>query len=268
MASLWELMHDCIPDDHSRQVHSRYYIEEVMSAADAPHTVVDLGCGDGSSAQIFRKFKPDIRWIGVDIERSESARALQDEEVIIYDGLHLPFKDNSVPLIYSNQVFEHVRHPEQLLREIQRVLLPSGIFIGSTSQLEPYHSWSLWSYTVYGFRIILEDAGLRLTEIRPGIDGIALIQRQWNGSRPQDNAWFETSPLNAELDEWGSTTTQRPALVNARKLQFCGQFAFRAQKPQIAAADVRSRYLRAASRVLPVPLRRTLRKAIPDRWLS
>ena len=56
-----------------------------MSAGDAP-TVVDLGCGDGISAQIFRKFEPDVRWIGVDIERSETARALQDEEVIIYDG--------------------------------------------------------------------------------------------------------------------------------------------------------------------------------------
>jgi ubiquinone/menaquinone biosynthesis C-methylase UbiE len=129
MESLWQLMQDCIPNDHSRQVHSRYYIEEVMSAVDAPATVVDLGCGDGTSAQIFRKFEPDVRWIGVDIERSETARALQGEEVIIYDGVHLPFRDNSVPLIYSNQVFEHVRHPEQLLREVQRVLQPTGIFI-------------------------------------------------------------------------------------------------------------------------------------------
>jgi hypothetical protein len=104
--------------------------------------------------------------------------------------------------------------------------------------------------------------------VRPGIDGVALIQRQWNGGRPEDNAWFEASPLNVEIDEWGSTTMQRPALINARKLQFCGQFAFRAQKPQMTTVDARRRRLLAASRVLPGPLRRTLRKAIPDRWLS
>ena len=239
-----------------------------MSAVDAPTTVVDLGCGDGISAQIFRKFEPDVRWIGVDIESSETARALQDEEVIIYDGVHLPFSDNSVPLIYSNQVFEHVRHPEQLLREVQRVLQPTGIFIGSTSQLEPYHSWSLWNYTFYGFRIILEDAGLKLSEVRPGIDGFALIQRQWNGGRSEDNAWFEASPLNVEIDEWGSTTTQPPAVINARKLQFCGQFAFRAVKPQMTTVDGRRRRLLAAARMLPDPLRRTMRKAIPNRWLT
>jgi SAM-dependent methyltransferase len=257
VATLWELMQDCIPNDHSRQVHSRYYIEAVMSRSEAPGTVVDLGCGDGSSAPIFRKFKPEVRWIGVDIDRSESALLLQ-EEVIIYDGVHLPFEDNSVPLIYSNQVFEHVRHPEPLLREIRRVLMPNGIFIGSTSQLEPYHSWSLWSYTVYGFRVIVEDAGLTLIEVRPGIDGIALIQRQWNGRRPQDSQWFKKSPLNSQVDDWGAATGRRPALINARKLQFCGQFSFLARKPEAKQSELQRR-LRAVIQLLPARWRRMLR---------
>ena len=104
--------------------------------------------------------------------------------------------------------------------------MPNGIFIGSTSQLEPYHAWSLWSYTVYGFRVIVEDAGLALREVRPGIDGIALIQRQWNGRRPEDSQWFQKSPLNSKVDDWGAATGRKPALINARKLQFCGQFSF------------------------------------------
>jgi SAM-dependent methyltransferase len=265
MASLWDLMQDCIPNDHARQVHSQYYLEEVMTAEHPPDTVVDLGCGDGSSAPLFRKFHPDVRWIGVDIDRSETARALQ-EEVIIYDGVHLPFDDNSVPLIYSNQVFEHVRHPELLLREIRRVLVPNGVFIGSTSQLEPYHSWSLWSYTVYGFRVIVEDAGLVLKEVRPGIDGIALIQRQWNGRRPEDSHWWQLSPLNAQIDEWGTKAGRRPALINARKLQFCGQFSFRVHKPEPVPSAIQLR-LKAAARVLPLPLRRVVRRHVPRRWI-
>jgi hypothetical protein len=66
--------------------------------------------------------------------------------------------------------FEHVRHPEELLSDIARVLRPGGQSIGSTSQLEPYHSLSLWNYTPYGFRVLVEGAGLKLDKIRPSID--------------------------------------------------------------------------------------------------
>jgi SAM-dependent methyltransferase len=231
MASLWQLIRDHIPDDHARQVHSQYYLEQVMTAPEAPRTVVDLGCGAGQSARLFRRYRPDVAWIGVDILRSDLARSLHDESVVLYDGVRLPFADDSVPLVYSNQVFEHVRHPEPLLREIRRVLRPGGLFIGSTSQLEPYHSWSLWNFTVYGFKVIVEDAGLLLEEVRPGIDGPALIRRQWFGRRPEHSAWFTQSPLNEEIDSWGAETGRRPALVNLRKLHFCGQFSFRVRKP-------------------------------------
>ena len=231
MASLWQLISEHIPNDHSRQVHSQYYLEEELTAPDAPSLVVDLGCGKGASAPLARKFQPDVRWVGVDIVQSDYARGIAGEQVLFYDGVNLPFADNSLPLIYSNQVFEHVRHPEPLLREIRRVLQPGGVFIGSTSQLEPYHSWSLWNYTIYGFKVLVEDAGMELAEVRPGIDGIALVQRQWFGRRPELSAWFRRSPLNAEIDQWGKATSRRPALVNLRKLQFCGQFSFLVQKP-------------------------------------
>lgn len=231
MASLWQLISNHIPNDHSEQVHSRYYLEEAMTGADAPPVVLDLGCGNGASAQWFRKFRPDVQWIGLDIAESTYARAITNETVLLYDGVKMPFAEGSLPLIYSNQVLEHVRHPESLIREVARVLAPGGVFIGSTSQLEPYHSWSLWNYTIYGFKVLVEAAGLELEEVRPGIDGFALIRRQWEGRMPEHGAWFRRSPLNVEIDEWGTATRRRPALVNLRKLQFCGQFSFRVRKP-------------------------------------
>ncbi|MBF9133826.1 class I SAM-dependent methyltransferase [Plantactinospora sp. S1510] len=231
MATLWQLMAEHIPDDHSRQVHSQYYLEEELTGPDSPPLVVDLGCGNGASALLARKWRSDVQWVGVDILQSDYAKGIEGEQVLFYDGVNLPFADNSIPLIYSNQVFEHVRHPEPLLREIARVLQPGGLFIGSTSQLEPYHAWSLWNYTIYGFKVLVSDAGMELTEVRPGIDGIALMHRQWFGRRPEHGSWFQRSPLNTEIDEWGVATKRRAALVNLRKLQFCGQFSFRVQKP-------------------------------------
>jgi SAM-dependent methyltransferase len=228
---LWKRIGDCVPDDHARQVHSQYYLKEALTSAEVPDLIVDVGCGTGSSARFARKIRPDVRWVGLDVTESDNARRVSDEQVVLYDGVNLPFRDGSLPLIYSNQVFEHVRHPEPLLREIERVLRPGGTFIGSTSQLEPYHAWSLWNYTIYGFHVVIEDAGLVMEELRPGIDGIALIQRQYLGGRPEHNQWFRRSPLNAEIDEWGTATSQRTALINFRKLRFCGQFCFRVRKP-------------------------------------
>jgi SAM-dependent methyltransferase len=206
MATLWNLMQDCIPNDHARQVSATYYLDEAMVAPDAPDLVVDLGCGPGTSAKLFRRHNPKVRWVGIDIEDSpESKKRVPGEDVVvIYDGVNLPFATDSVPLIYSKQVFEHVRQPRELLLDIGRVLRPGGRFIGSTSQLEPYHSFSLWNYTPYGFRLLVEEAGLSLEEVRPSIDGITLIRRAYHGRPPEYRKYFGAeSPLNEEIDNWG-----------------------------------------------------------------
>jgi SAM-dependent methyltransferase len=227
-------MQDVIPNDHARQVNSVYYIEEAMAAPSPPDVVVDLGCGRGRTAAKFRSYQRDVVWIGVDIPDSpeSKARVTTGDPVLHYDGVRLPFRDASLPLIYSHQVFEHVRHPSALLLEIARVLKPGGVFIGSTSQLEPYHSFSVWNYTPYGFRLLLEEAALRLEEIRPSLDGVALIMRAFHGRPPEYSRFFvEESPLNVEIDTWAKRTGRRPALANLRKLMFCGQFAFRVRRP-------------------------------------
>jgi ubiquinone/menaquinone biosynthesis C-methylase UbiE len=234
MATLWDVLRDCIPNDHARQVTSRYYLDEAMTAPDPPELVVDLGCGRGASAETFRAHNPQVKWVGVDIADSYEAGQPKatDAPIVRYDGLHLPLRAGSVRLIYSHQVFEHVRWPRELLGEIARVLRPGGTLIGSTSQFEPYHSRSLWNYTPYGFRMLVEEADLMLEEIRPSLDGVALIERVYRNDREHYRRyWVEESPLNQEIDTWGEETGRRPSLVNLRKLTFCGQFAFRVRKP-------------------------------------
>jgi SAM-dependent methyltransferase len=233
MSSLWTLVGAAIPDDHARQVSAYDLARREMGRPDAPGLVLDLGCGDAASAAVFRAVRPDVRWIGLDIVESDLARAVATEEVVLYDGEHIPLVTGSIPLIYSRQVFEHVRYPERVLAEVARVLTPGGIFIGSTSHLEPYHAYSIWNYTPYGFKVLVEAAGLELDEIRPGPDGRALITRTYEGKLPEHGRWFvEESPLNAEIDEWGRQTRRRAALVNNRKLGVCGQFCFRVRKPR------------------------------------
>lgn len=235
--NLWQLIRDCIPTDHARQVNSGYYLDQALTGEDPPEVVVDLGCGVGLSADRCRELRPGTRWLGIDIIGSPESKARVDtgDLVVHYDGVRLPLASGSVPMIHSHQVFEHVRRPIELLIEIARVLQPGGIFSGSTSHLEPYHSFSVWNYTPYGFRLLVEEAGLVLEEVRPGIDGVTLIQRTYNGRPPEYSAYFHgESPLNAEIDAWAAEHNKDAAATNLRKLEHCGQFAFRIRKPEMA----------------------------------
>jgi ubiquinone/menaquinone biosynthesis C-methylase UbiE len=232
--SLRELLSGCIPQDHSRQVNSLYYARHAVRTL-TPTTVVDLGCGVGASVDLFQKLDPGIKWIGVDIRDSQEAhqRTRDDAFVVYYDGTHLPLRDESVPLIYARQTLEHVLHPRQVLAEVFRALIPGGQFVGSTSHLEPYHSRSVWNFTPYGFRTIVEETGLRVLEIRPSIDGPTMIRRQYLGNPSEYSRYFASeSPLNAQIDEWAQREKVSHALINLRKLEFCGQFAFLVEKPR------------------------------------
>lgn len=233
-SSLWNVLQPYLPNDHARQVSSRYYIEGLMGGPEKPQKVLDLGCGRGDSVDLFRRFHPDVDWTGVDIGDSQEAlqRQRADAHFVTYDGRTIPFPADTFDLVYSSQVLEHVREPAQHLTEIRRVLRPGGVLIGSTSQLEPYHSRSYWNFTAFGFVTLAEEAGLKVEELRPGIDGVSLTLRTFLGRDPMFDRWWDTdSPVHTLIDEWGRETGRRPALVNLRKMHLAGQFAFRVRKP-------------------------------------
>lgn len=229
---MWKTLESCLPADHARQVQSTYYIDLLMKQGRKGRRVLDLGCGTGRTVDLFRRHDPEVDWHGLDIAGSPEveSRTRDDAPFHTYDGVHIPFGDAHFSIIYSHQTFEHVRHPERLLAEIARVLEPEGAFIGSVSSLEPYHSYSFWNFTPFGWFTILDDAGLRPVEFRPGIDAIALIQRQYMGNPREASAWFKNSPLNEDIDKWGKEARRSTAQINLRKLQFSGHLVFYAVK--------------------------------------
>jgi SAM-dependent methyltransferase len=227
--ALVELLGPYLPNDHARQVGASYYVDLLMAGAPRPRHILDLGCGAGNSVDLFRRHDPNVDWVGVDIGGSLEVgnRRRTDAAFVTYDGQHIPFPDASFDLVYSSQVLEHVRDPLGQLREVKRVLRPGGALIGSTSQLEPYHSRSYWNYTVFGFVSLCADAGLAVAEVRPGIDGITLGLRAFLDRPPEFSKWWAAeSPLNAMIDEWGRESGATAARINLRKLAFAGQFAF------------------------------------------
>lgn len=233
-----ESIRDFVPCDHSRQVSSTCFIEKVIQLNRAM-TVLDLGCGDGTSKGYFQKMSPEMRWIGLDLESSPEVDARQrvDPDVYVFDGIRIPFADDSIDLIYCKQVLEHVERPIELMREVNRVLKPGAYFVGSASYLEPFHSLSVCNFTPYGFTKLLEESAdnLRLVALRPGIDFLGLLLNRLVARRRFLNRitsrWFEKeSPVNQCLALFGKMAGKSPQDINLLKLLFCGHFVFLVKK--------------------------------------
>lgn len=234
--SFRDLLGECIPHDHSRQVTSEHYLERLLRQSNQIRRVMDLGCGAGDSVQYFERKDPSIRWVGLDIEESPEvvSRTRTNAEFHTFDGIHIPFDENRFDLIYCHQVPEHVRHPSDLLQDVHRVLKPNGYLAGSTCQLEPCHSFSMWNYTPYGLRLLIEDANLQLVEIRPGIDALTLIARRGLGRPKYFSRWFaRESPLNQVITLLGGVMGKPHASINAMKLLYSGAFCFLARRPHV-----------------------------------
>lgn len=230
MLDVYKYLEPALPEDHCRQSRATDLVSEHFKTNPAPSSILDLGCGIGSSIDFFRKVIPTAKWVGVDIEASPEVAARQraDEEFHTYDGMNLPFDDNSFDLIYSNQVLEHVRYPDKVLAEVSRVLSPTGSFIGQVSQLEPYHSFSIFNWTIYGFQRVCEENGLSVHLLRPGIDGVTLTERSFKERPDSYSQWFANeSPLNEEIERIARKEGRRNKIINYRKLIHCGQFCFR-----------------------------------------
>lgn len=98
---------------------------------------VFLEIGAGNLA-VSRRLAPLVKQVwSLDVSK-EFALALgplpRKIHLIISDGISIPLGDNSVDVVYSNQLMEHL-HPEDAeaqLRQILRVLKPGGRYICNT----------------------------------------------------------------------------------------------------------------------------------------
>lgn len=239
MKEIYDFLKPYLPSDHHRQA-SASGVASNWCQKNQPIEILDLGCGAGNTIDFFSRVAPNAHWSGLDIEDSPEVRIRTrgDGDFFTYDGRTFPFGEASFDLIYTRQVLEHVRYPEQVLAEVARVLRPGATLIGSTSHLEPYHSFSFWNYTVFGFAKLLIDAGLQPVAFRPGIDGATLIERSKASDRAPYQGYFEReSPGNASIEQDGVAQGQSTKQINFRKLMYCGHFVFTAQKVSSQATE-------------------------------
>jgi len=120
-----------------------------MSTSLENSVVLDLGCGQGGATDALTNHSELC--IGLDIA-GKFVKLNQRTKFVQANAHFLPFKDNSFDIIVMQDVLEHVRGTERLLKEIKRVLKKKGLIYATFPPFYfPYagHLWNLSSRVRY-----------------------------------------------------------------------------------------------------------------------
>lgn len=117
------------------------YFAEAMKrrfGADLNHLrLLDVGCGGGVLAEEFARMGPRVTGIDLSVESLQVARAHALGESLSIDyraasAAELPFDSGSFEVVSCCDVLEHIPHWEHAIAEVERVLLPGGLFLFDT----------------------------------------------------------------------------------------------------------------------------------------
>lgn len=103
-------------------------------------SILDVSCSTGLMSRYFARHFAKVT--GIDIDEDAVAFAAASNKAVhvefhVMDALHTNFPDDSFDVVVCNQMYEHVPDAGQLLREIDRILIPGGVcYFGATNRLK------------------------------------------------------------------------------------------------------------------------------------
>jgi SAM-dependent methyltransferase len=126
--------------------------------------LVDLGCGDVPYYEWYKERVDKITCI------DQPGTLHNKSHVDVFADLNqpLPLQSNSADCILLISVLEHIREPQVLLKEAQRILSDGGYLIISVPFLYHLHEepFDYYRYTIYALKYIAQNAGLKAISTR------------------------------------------------------------------------------------------------------
>jgi ubiquinone/menaquinone biosynthesis C-methylase UbiE len=128
--------YDTISDDyesHDPTIGKR--LRKILSHADFSNkTVLDVAGGTGYIGQTIKQMggtyiNLDISKGMLSLAREKLSKLYGDHLLVLSDVHKIPLRENRVDVALVSEVLEHVQSPKLVLREVSRVLKPSGTLI-------------------------------------------------------------------------------------------------------------------------------------------
>ncbi|WP_136657205.1 class I SAM-dependent methyltransferase [Nitratireductor sp. XY-223] len=204
-------------------------------------TIIDFGCGKGHHQKLLEE--AGFEWKGLDYSDSLDPDAMwrsanhSGSKITLYSGKAIPYADASVDAFWSWQSLEHVHFPETTFKEFARCLRRGGILVGSVPFFVPYHAQSTVNYSPYGFYVLAENAGMTVTDIVPGDDGLSILLVRYlrllgvpEEAIPRREILNQGGLFMKALAKKYESVGLSEDNLNSALAQFCGHFRFFAVK--------------------------------------
>jgi ubiquinone/menaquinone biosynthesis C-methylase UbiE len=105
-------------------------------------TILEIGAGAGWQARKLSERGFEVKAIDVAGSPYEGQRTC---DVGIYDGKTIPFPDDSIDVVFTSHVLDHVPERTALQAEMKRVLRPGGFAV----HIVPTVSWRVWTMVTH-----------------------------------------------------------------------------------------------------------------------
>lgn len=124
--------------------------------------ILDLGCGSKPYKNLFINA---TEYIGVDIDNPGHDHSKEDIDVY-YDGKTIPFENGYFDGVFFSEVLEHVFNPDEILKEINRVLNVNGYLLLTCPFAWDEHEipYDFGRYTSFGIKHVLEKNNFEIIE--------------------------------------------------------------------------------------------------------
>ena len=104
-----------------------YAIDGVISDQNKKPVFLDAGCGHSST--LSEEYKRCTSIIGVDLDKEGLSKNELVNRKIYADLIDIPLADQSVDIISSAWVLEHISQPEKFVKECSRLIKLNGYFV-------------------------------------------------------------------------------------------------------------------------------------------
>jgi len=150
------------------------FLEEFRKINFRDKSVLEVGCGPGGNLEVIHSASPkrlvgcDISWkmIGLAIQNLQTI--LPDIELVLTNGVTLPFENESMDITYTVTVLQHNTDEEMLaslMQEVCRVTREKVFLFEDTSdKIKAGKSWVVRPVGYY--QTIMEEHGFKLTEVK------------------------------------------------------------------------------------------------------
>lgn len=153
--------------------------------------LLDVGCGKMPYREYILKNSSVRKYTGLDIE-SALAYDTNVKPDVTWNGINMPFKDDSFDTAFATEVLEHCPDPHIILKETHRVLKTGSCLFFSVPFLWNLHETphDEYRYTPFALKRILSDSGFSNINIH--------ATGGWHASMAQMlGLWVRRAPMSA-----------------------------------------------------------------------